>query len=201
MEQKFYICEHCGKIVAVVKESGVPVMCCGQKMKELIPGTTEAAAEKHIPVCTVENNKVTVTVGEVMHPMLPEHYIEWISLETKQGNQRKVLKPGDKPQACFAICDGDEVTAAYAYCNLHSLWKAEAEKKDQKAEKEEGNYIVCKCNNVSYYDILDEVHKHSNMNDLLQVFESVKDTTRCSTGCGGCYDKVVNIISDVIMGH
>ena len=201
MEQKFYICEHCGKIVAVVKESGVPVMCCGQKMKELIPGTTEAAAEKHIPVCTVENNKVTVTVGEVMHPMLPEHYIEWISLETKQGNQRKVLKPGDKPQACFAICDGDEVTAAYAYCNLHSLWKAEAEKKDQKTEKEEGNYIVCKCNNVSYYDILDEVHKHSNMNDLLQVFESVKDTTRCSTGCGGCYDKVVNIISDVIMGH
>lgn len=198
MEQKFYICEHCGKIVAVVKESGVPVMCCGQKMKELIPGTTEAAAEKHIPVCTVENNKVTVTVGEVIHPMLPEHYIEWISLETKQGNQRKVLKPGDKPQACFAICDGDEVIAAYAYCNLHSLWKAEAEKKE---EKPEGNYIVCKCNNVSYYDILDEVHKHSNMNDLLKVFESVKDTTRCSTGCGGCYDKVVNIISDAIMGH
>lgn len=201
MEQKFYICEHCGKIVAVVKESGVPVMCCGQKMKELIPGTTEAAAEKHIPVCTVENNKVTVTVGEVMHPMLPKHYIEWISLETKQGNQRKVLKPGDKPQVCFAICDGDEVIAAYAYCNLHSLWKAEVEKKEEKAEKEEGNYIVCKCNNVSYYDILDEVHKHSNMNDLLKVFESVKDTTRCSTGCGGCYDKVVNIISDAIMGH
>ena len=201
MEQKFYICEHCGKIVAVVKESGVPVTCCGQKMKELIPGTTEAAAEKHIPVCTVENNKVTVTVGEVMHPMLPEHYIEWISLETKQGNQRKVLKSGDKPQACFAICDGDEVIAAYAYCNLHSLWKAEVEKKEEKAEKEEGNYIVCKCNNVSYYDILDEVHKHSNMNDLLKVFESVKDTTRCSTGCGGCYDKVVNIISDAIMGH
>ena len=92
-------------------------------MKELIPGVTEAAAEKHIPVCVVKNNQVTVTVGEVSHPMLPEHYIEWISLETKQGNQRKVLKPGDKPQASFAICEGDEVVAAYAYCNLHSLWK------------------------------------------------------------------------------
>ena len=123
MEQKFYVCEHCGKIAAIVKESGVPLMCCGEKMKELIPGVTEAAAEKHIPVCVVKNNQVTVTVGEVSHPMLPEHYIEWISLETKQGNQRKVLKPGDKPQASFAICEGDEVVAAYAYCNLHGLWK------------------------------------------------------------------------------
>ena len=77
MEQKFYVCEHCGKIAAIVKESGVPLMCCGEKMKELVPGTTEAAAEKHIPVCSVKNNQVTVTVGEVSHPMLPEHYIEW----------------------------------------------------------------------------------------------------------------------------
>ena len=90
MEQKFYVCEHCGKIAAIVKESGVPLMCCGEKMKELVPGTTEAAAEKHIPVCIAKNNQVTVTVGEVSHPMLPEHYIEWISLETKQGNQRKI---------------------------------------------------------------------------------------------------------------
>ena len=65
MEQKFFICEHCGKIIAVVKESGVPVMCCGQKMKEIIPGTTEAATEKHIPVFTVENNIVTVKIGDV----------------------------------------------------------------------------------------------------------------------------------------
>ena len=79
MEQKFYICEHCGKIIAVVKESGVPVMCCGQKMKEIIPGTTEAATEKHIPVYTVENNIVKVKIGEIEHPMLSEHYIEWVS--------------------------------------------------------------------------------------------------------------------------
>lgn len=124
MEQKFYICEHCGKIVAVVKESGVPVMCCGQKMKEIVPGTVDAAAEKHIPVYTVENNIVKVKVGEVEHPMLPEHFIEWVSVQTKQGDQRKALKPGDKPEVSFALCDGDEVEAVYAYCNLHSLWKA-----------------------------------------------------------------------------
>ena len=128
MEQKFYICERCGNIMAAVKESGVPVMCCGQKMKQIEPGTTEASVEKHIPVYRVEENKVLVTVGAVGHPMLPEHYIEWISLQTKNGNQRKVLKPGDEPAACFAICEGDEVEAVYAYCNLHGLWRTMIEK-------------------------------------------------------------------------
>lgn len=124
MEQKFYICEHCGNIIAMVKPSGVPVMCCGQKMKELIPGTTDAAVEKHVPVYEVKDNIVTVTVGSVAHPMLPEHFIEWISIQTKFGNQRKVLNPGEEPKACFALCEGDEIEAVYAYCNLHSLWKA-----------------------------------------------------------------------------
>lgn len=124
MNQRFFICEHCGNIIAMVKDKGVPVMCCGQKMTELIPGTTDAAVEKHVPVYTVEGNKVLVTVGEVAHPMAEEHFIEWISLQTKQGNQRKQLLPGEEPKACFAICDGDEVEAVYAYCNLHGLWKA-----------------------------------------------------------------------------
>ena len=124
MEMKFYQCAHCGKIIAVVKESGVPVMCCGQKMQEIIPGTTDASLEKHVPVYKVEGDKVYVTVGSVEHPMLPEHYIEWISLQTKSGNQRKPLQPGQAPKACFSLCEGDEVEAVYAYCNLHSLWKA-----------------------------------------------------------------------------
>ncbi len=119
MESKFYICEHCGNIIEMVKNVGVPVMCCGQKMKELVPGTTDAAFEKQ-----VEGNRVTVNVGSVEHPMMPEHYIEWVALQTKQGVQRKILRPEDKPSVCFAICDGDEVEAVYAYCNLHSLWKA-----------------------------------------------------------------------------
>lgn len=99
-------------------------MCCGEKMKEIVPGTVDAAVEKHIPVYSREGNLVQVTVGAVEHPMQDAHYIEWISLQTKKGNQRKVLKPGDEPKACFALCEGDEVEAAYAYCNLHGLWKA-----------------------------------------------------------------------------
>ncbi|MDO5490929.1 MAG: desulfoferrodoxin family protein [Bacillota bacterium] len=123
MEQRFYICKHCGNIIAKLKDSGVPVVCCGEPMAELIPGTTDAAVEKHVPEYSVEGNMVRVKVGSVEHPMTLEHYIEWILLHTKQGNQRKVLTPKDKPEACFALCDGDEVEAVYAYCNLHSLWK------------------------------------------------------------------------------
>ena len=124
MEQKFFICEHCGNIIAMVEDKGVPVMCCGQKMTQIIPGTTDASLEKHVPVYTVEGNKVHVKVGAAEHPMIPEHYIEWISLQTKFGNQRRALKPGEAPETCFMLCEGDEVEAVYAYCNLHSLWKA-----------------------------------------------------------------------------
>ena len=123
MEQKFYVCSHCGNIIAFVKNTGVPVMCCGQKMQGLVAGTTEAAVEKHIPVYTVEDNVVHVTVGSTEHPMLPEHYIEWISLQTDRGNQRKVLNPGEPPKADFALLPGETVEAVFAYCNLHSLWK------------------------------------------------------------------------------
>ncbi|MBR3265881.1 MAG: desulfoferrodoxin Dfx [Erysipelotrichaceae bacterium] len=120
---KFYRCKKCGQMVAIVEKKGCPIMCCGEPMEEIVAGTTEAAAEKHIPVYEVKDNIVYVTVGSVEHPMLPEHYIEWIALQTKQGNQRKSLKPGEAPKACFALCEGDEVVAVYAYCNLHSLWK------------------------------------------------------------------------------
>jgi len=124
MEMKFYRCSHCGQIIAIVKETGAPVICCGEPMAEVIPGTTDASLEKHVPVVSVEGNIVLVSVGSAAHPMLPEHYIEWVAIQTKFGNQRKQLSPGDEPKACFSICDGDEVEAVYAYCNLHSLWKA-----------------------------------------------------------------------------
>ena len=124
MEMKFYRCEHCGQIVAIVKGTGVPIICCGQPMTEMVPGTVDASLEKHVPVVEVNGSKVTVKIGSVEHPMLDEHYIEWIALQTKFGNQRKSLKPGDKPEACFALCEGDEVVAAYEYCNLHGLWKS-----------------------------------------------------------------------------
>lgn len=123
MEQKFYVCEHCGNMIAMVKESGVPIVCCGEDMQEVVANVVDAAQEKHVPVYKVEGNKVFVNVGEVDHPMLPEHNIEWVSLQTKQGNQRKCLTVGGTPSVCFTICDGDEVEAVYAYCNLHGLWK------------------------------------------------------------------------------
>ena len=124
MEMKFYRCEVCGQIVAIVKKTGAPVVCCGKPMQEIVAGSVDASVEKHVPVVVREGGKVTVSVGSVAHPMAEEHYIEWIALKTKQGNQRKALKPGDEPKACFFICEGDEVEAAYAYCNLHGLWKA-----------------------------------------------------------------------------
>lgn len=124
MELKFFRCEHCGNIIEMVEDKGVPVVCCGQRMTELVAGTSDGAREKHVPVYEVKDNIVHVKVGEVAHPMIPEHYIEWIVLQTKNGIQRKELNPGDKPEACFALCDGDEVEAVYAYCNLHGLWKA-----------------------------------------------------------------------------
>lgn len=123
MEQKFYICRHCGNIIAFVKESGVPVICCGEPMQLIIPNTVDASAEKHVPVIKTEGNKITIEIGSAPHPMTPEHYIEWISLQTKQGNQRKTLKPGDEPKADFMITDDDNIEAAYAYCNIHGLWK------------------------------------------------------------------------------
>ena len=124
MEMEFYRCVHCGQIIAIVKKTGVPVIRCGEKMQKIEPGTTDASLEKHVPVYKVEKGKVTVQIGSVLHPMLPEHYIEWVSLKTKFGNQRKALHPGDEPVVCFSVCEGDEVEAVYAYCNLHSLWKA-----------------------------------------------------------------------------
>ena len=123
MEQKFYLCEHCGNMTALIKDSGVPMICCGQKMKELEPGSTDAAQEKHVPVCTAEGNMVSVAVGSVLHPMQPEHYIEWIALQSKEGLQLKHLHPGDEPKAVFALSPGDRAEAVYAYCNLHSLWR------------------------------------------------------------------------------
>ncbi|MBO4706196.1 MAG: desulfoferrodoxin [Spirochaetaceae bacterium] len=123
---KFYVCKHCGKIIVMLKETAVPTMCCGEAMSELIPGTTDAAVEKHVPVISVAGNKVTVTVGSVAHPMAAEHYIQWILLRTDKGNQRKLLKPGDEPKAEFMLLDGEKPLEAYEYCNLHGLWKGEA---------------------------------------------------------------------------
>ena len=121
-EVKFYRCNHCGNIIEKIIDSSVPVICCGEEMTELIPNTTDAATEKHVPVVVVEGSKVTVQVGSVLHPMTAEHYIQWIYLVTSNGIQRKALAATYKPEAVFYIGD-EKPVAVYEYCNLHGLWK------------------------------------------------------------------------------
>lgn len=121
---KYYICEHCGNIIEFAKNSGVPVMCCGQKMTELVPGTSDGAVEKHVPVVSINGCEVLVEVGSVEHPMVEEHYIEWIVIETKKGSQKVKLSAADAPKAKFVLTEDDEFVAAYAYCNLHGLWES-----------------------------------------------------------------------------
>jgi superoxide reductase len=123
-DHRFFLCEHCGNLVGMVHSAGVQIICCGEPMKQLEANTSEGAVEKHLPVIKTDGNKVTVEVGSAFHPMLEEHFIQWIYLQTKRGGQRKELHPGEDPVAVFALVD-DEPVAAYAYCNLHGLWKTE----------------------------------------------------------------------------
>lgn len=124
MATKFFKCRHCGNVVEKVVDSGVPVVCCGKNMEELIPNTVEASGEKHIPVVTrVDDYSIKVEVGSVPHPMLPEHHIAFIYVETEDGGGIRVnLK--DKPEAVICTCTSKPV-AVYEYCNLHGLWKTE----------------------------------------------------------------------------
>ena len=126
MDMQFYKCSKCGNIVAYVKHGKANVVCCGEEMKEMKPNTSDGAGEKHVPVIAQDGNLVTVCVGSVTHPAEEKHYIQWIALQTEQGNQRKALQPGQEPKAVFALAPGDKVIAAYELCNLHGLWKAEA---------------------------------------------------------------------------
>lgn len=123
-EPKFLICKHCGNIIGMIQDSSVTPVCCGDPMDVLVPNTTDAAQEKHVPVITVNDNTVSVGIGSVPHPMTPEHHIAWIYLETKEGGQRKCLPVDGAPHAVFELTPTDEVIAAYEYCNLHGLWKA-----------------------------------------------------------------------------
>ncbi len=201
---KFYICEHCGNLVNAVHDCGVPMMCCGKKMAELRPGTVDASREKHLPVITIEGNVVRACVGEVEHPMQAEHSILWICLETDKGVYRKHLAPGAVPAAAFTLMN-ETAVAAYAYCNLHGLWMAEVAAESacevEAAPPTTGeNYTVCRCNRVSYFDVVNALEAGEQLGDVLKAFEHIKESTHCSTGCGACHDKVMAIISEKMMG-
>ena len=124
MSNKFYKCDKCG--VFDVPEDAEVKVCGGEAQKELKAGSSDGAKEKHVPVIEKDGNKVTVKVGEVAHPMLPEHYIEMIELFTDKGKYRKNLKPGQAPEAVFVIDEEEVPVEAFEYCNLHGLFKKEA---------------------------------------------------------------------------
>ena len=118
---KIFKCNKCGNIVIQTKE-GLTPKCCGEEMKLLTANTEDAAVEKHVPVVNINDNLVTVTCGEVPHPMEEKHYIEFLIVETTKGYHIHYLKPGEEAKTTFALSNED-FTGAYAYCNLHGLWK------------------------------------------------------------------------------
>lgn len=123
MATKFYKCSHCGNVVVKMVDSGVPVVCCGERMQEMYPNTVDASMEKHVPVVTwMDDCSFKVEVGSVPHPMTPEHHIAFIYVETLNGGIRVDLK--DRPEAVICACSGKPI-AVYEYCNLHGLWKTE----------------------------------------------------------------------------
>ena len=123
-DAKFYKCKKCANLFLKVQEGPCTPVCCGEPCDELIAGTVDAAREKHIPMVTREGGRIIVNVGEVDHPMLDAHYIQFVALATDDRIEIKKLHPGEAPVAEFA-CDGAENVTVYEYCNLHGLWKAE----------------------------------------------------------------------------
>ena len=123
-KREMYKCAKCGMVIEVLDTGcGIAPQCCGEEMKLLVAGSVDGAREKHVPVIEEQGDGILVKVGEIPHPMEEKHYIQWISIQTEQGNQRKALKPGQEPKAVFAMAPGDKFVAAYEYCNLHGLWK------------------------------------------------------------------------------
>lgn len=118
---EIYKCEICGNMVEVVHNSGGELVCCGKPMKLIVENTVDAAREKHVPVVEKTAQGILVKVGEVEHPMLENHYIEWIEVVTANKVYRKYLKPSEKPEALFKL--DEEIILVREYCNLHGLWK------------------------------------------------------------------------------
>ena len=122
-QRKFFKCEHCGNLVGMINDSGVSIVCCGEKMKELVANTTDAALEKHVPAIEKQANKLIVTVGSTLHPMSEEHHISWIAVANGKKTHRIELDHEGTPKAEFCVEDGE--TTVYAYCNLHGLWSSD----------------------------------------------------------------------------
>ena len=122
---RLLISEDKKSVIMLISGGGAELICNGKPMSYLKANTTDAAQEKHVPQVTVDGKKIIVKVGSVEHPMTEAHLIQWIYLQTKKGGQYVHLTASDKPEAEFIVADGDEAIAAYEFCNLHGLWKAD----------------------------------------------------------------------------
>ena len=125
---KYFLCNICGNLVELITIGGGELVCCGEPMTELIPKSVDVGSEKHLPVLTINGNKVNVKVGSVMHPMTEEHYIDWISIFYNGKMQRVKLDHTTDPEATFEVDEEYEKIEVYSYCNIHGLWKTEYKK-------------------------------------------------------------------------
>lgn len=121
-ELTFYRCYSCGNIITKLHDSTMSVVCCNERMKPLKPNDSTGDPMAHKPVLVVEEKGVRVMVGEKIHPCDSEHYIQWICIQTNKGEYIRYLSPGDTPETFFIPDEGEQVIAAYAYCNIHGLW-------------------------------------------------------------------------------
>lgn len=125
MDVTFYRCPICGNIAVKVYDAGTPLVCCGQEMEELVADSTDAALEKHVPDVTREGDTLHVNVGSVDHPMVPEHYIQFICLVTDNTYQVRELVPEAAPHADFHLGADEKPLRVYEFCNVHGLWVKE----------------------------------------------------------------------------
>lgn len=121
---RFFKCSHCGNVVVKLVDNKVPVFCCGEMMEEILANTTEAAVEKHLPVVELNKGLLSVKIGEVLHPMEENHYINFVAVETDAGYTIVSFLPGELPETKIYVAE-KKVVAVYEYCNLHGLWKKE----------------------------------------------------------------------------
>lgn len=114
-----------GEIISLpdYESDDITIIVNGTEIEPLVANSTDAAGEKHVPVVDIDGNKVTVKVGEVPHPMLEEHYINNVYLDTDKGFYTKKLTPGQEPEVVFIIDDDENPEIVYEYCNLHGLWQ------------------------------------------------------------------------------
>ena len=125
MALTFYKCDKCGDVIIKAYDLEDEISCCGDPMKPLKADVTDAALEKHVPDVTIDGDQVKVQVGSTLHPMIPEHFITFIALETENGYEVHPLDPDHEPVAQFAVAEGDKAIRVYEYCNVHGLWKKE----------------------------------------------------------------------------